>query len=109
MRISRWMLGAVAAAGLLLVDMPESQAQVNKAICGHDQQTSFAHVANQYGSGKPVNCRWKCVYKLANGKLHVNSGAKRVDYMQVWTFKDTKKAAVGIVSKVSEEGGCPTK
>lgn len=99
---------ALAAAGLLLVHVPEGQAQVNKAICGYDHQSSFAHVANQYGSGKPVVCRWKCIYRLSNGKLHVNSGAKRIPYMQVWTFKDTKKGAVGIVAKLAETGGCPT-
>ena len=88
--------------------MPQAQAQMS-VICGHDATSSFAHVANQASGGKSVVCRWKCVYKLANGKLHVNSGAKRVAPFQVWTFKDTKKAAVGIVSKVSESGGCPSR
>jgi hypothetical protein len=115
--MKRLVVAAALAAGSLLVHPLDAAAQsqpwVNPnweaafkngtLICGYQPTYSWVVVNNWANTKGRSFCRWKCVYKLASGEMHVNAGARNLDagkYVQV------EKSVSGIVAKVEGTGGC---
>ena len=72
-------------------------------ICGFTPTQSFTVVNNWANRVGRSLCRWKCVYRLPSGQLHVSSGARNFAPNE---YVDIKKDVPGIVAKVSGAGSC---
>lgn len=110
--MTRWMTGAVLAAGSLMLTPLQATAQeyekgtVNSALlCGYFPDFSFAVIESR--SPKPrAECRWKCVYKLSSGRAHINQGVRTLAPGHRVGMDTTKKVMKGIVEKVSAAASC---
>ena len=108
----RWMTGAALVAGSLSLYPLQATAQeyekgtVNSAlICGYFPDFSFAVIESR--SPKPrAECRWKCVYKTASGRAHINQGVRTLAPGQRVGMNTTKKVMPGIVAKISAAASC---
>jgi hypothetical protein len=72
-------------------------------ICGYTPTQSFTVVNNWANTVGRSLCRWKCVYRLPSGQMHVSSGARNLGPGQ---YVDIKKDVPGIVAKVGGTGSC---
>ena len=110
------MVAAALAMGSLVVHPLDAAAQNQNfqsnweaafkngtLICGFTPTQSFTVVNNWANTVGRSLCRWKCVYRLPSGELHVSSGARNLGPGQ---YVDIKKDVPGIVAKVSGAGSC---
>ena len=111
--MSRWMVGAALAAGSLLVYPLEAAAQNyepgiqnGSLICGYFPSFSFAAMQNLNNTNNRSLCRWKCVYRLASGQMHVNAGARNLGPGEMVSMNMSRKEVSGIVAKVAGAGSC---
>ena len=110
--MQRW-VAAFAAAGSLLAYPLGAAAQDfepgirnGSLLCGYFPTFSFAAMQNLNNTGKRSLCRWKCVYRMASGKLHVNAGARNLGPVDRVGLNDSKKPITGLVAKVGGTGSC---
>jgi hypothetical protein len=75
-------------------------------ICGYFPEFSFAAMLNLNNIGKRSLCRWKCLYRTASGKTHVNAGARNLGPYDRVGMNDSKKAIKGLVAKTGGTGNC---
>jgi hypothetical protein len=111
--MKRLVVAAALAAGSLLVQPQQAAAQNFEPamkngllVCGYGWDWSFAALQNLNKAARSL-CRWKCVFKLESGQLHVNAGARNVAYEERIGLNATRKQVAGhIVAKVSGAGSC---
>lgn len=104
---------ALAAAGSLLV-YPLAAAAQNyepgvkngSLICGSFPGFSFVAMQNLNGINNRSLCRWKCVYRTASGRTHVNSGARNLAPYERVGLNETRKTVSGVLSKLAGSGNC---
>jgi hypothetical protein len=103
--MSRWMMGAVHAAVVLLLVYPlEGASQTATVTCGYGSTFSVATIKNTNSAKKGAVCRWNCIYATKSGGTHINRGAKLLPYLGT---KTTKQGGSGIVANVGSAGVCP--
>jgi hypothetical protein len=104
---------AAALAGSSLVVQPQQAAaqqyepgmKGGTLICGYWPWSSWVVITNQNNAARSL-CRWKCVYRLPSGQLHVNAGARNVGPGEFIGMGHTSKDATNITGRVSGAGSC---
>ena|SRR5947208_313611 len=111
--MKRLVVGAALAAGSFLVSPFTAAAQNyepgiknGSLICGYFPSFSFAAMQNLNNINNRSLCRWKCVYRLASGQMHVNAGARNLGPGEMVTLNMSRKEVSGIVAKVAGTGSC---
>jgi hypothetical protein len=105
-------MAAAIAAGALLVHPLTAAAQQYEPgmkggtlICGYWPWASWVVLTNTNNAPRSL-CRWKCVYRLPSGQLHVNAGARNVASGEFIGMGHTSKEASNIAARVSGAGSC---
>jgi hypothetical protein len=110
--MKRLVVMAALAAGSILVQPLEAAAQQYEPgmkggtlICGYWPYASWVALTNTNNASRSL-CRWKCVYRLPSGQLHVNAGARNVAPGEFIGMGTTSKDASNIAARVSGAGSC---
>jgi hypothetical protein len=103
--MSRWMVGVLAAAGVLFAPLAASaQYDTAKLTCDITPEGSVATIENLNKAKKSSICRWKCTYQIAPGGTHINEGAKK---LRAGEKKTTKKGGKNLQHVVGMVYNCP--
>ena len=110
--MKRLVVAAALAATSLLVHPLTATAQQYEPgmkggtlICGYWPWSSWVALTNQNNAPRSL-CRWKCVYRLPSGEVHVNAGARNVAPGEFIGMGQTSKDASNITGRVSGGGSC---
>ena len=60
--MTRWLVGAVLAAGPLLLYPLAAAAQASPVAIACEYGPNFSYVIVKNLSPKPANCQWDCIY-----------------------------------------------
>ena len=102
--MTRWMVGAVLAAGPLLLYPPEAAAQNVAFSCEFGPNFSYVTIKNL--RSKRGNCQWDCVYEMPSGKYHTNRGVRVLRPGEALGMNKTKKLAPGINKRGGGYASC---
>ena len=103
--MARWIVGAVLAAGPLLLYPLEAAAQGNVAFtCEYGPNFSYVIIKNM--RAVRANCEWDCVYQISPGVYHTNRGARVLSPGQELGMNKTKKLAQGIAARGGGYASC---
>ena len=101
----RWMVGVLAAAGVLLAPQAASaQYDTAKLTCDITPEGSVATIENLNKAKKSSICRWQCTYQIRTGGTHINKGAKK---LRAGEKKTTKRAGKDLQHVVGMVYNCP--
>ena len=110
--MKRLVVAAALAATSILVQPQQAAAQQYEPgmkggtlICGYWPWASWVVLTNTSNASRSL-CRWKCVYRLPSGQLHVNAGARNVGPGEFIGMGTTSKDASNIAARVSGGGSC---
>ena len=74
--MTRWLVGAVLAAGPLLLYPLAAAAQASPVAFACEYGPNFSYVIIKNLSPKPANCQWDCIYQMPSGAYHANRGTQ---------------------------------
>jgi hypothetical protein len=90
------MMGAVLAAGSLLLYPLEAAAQTTAFSCEFGLNFSYVTIKNTNMRKKRATCQWDCVYQMPSGRYHINRGTHVLRQGEQLGMNKTKKLAQGI-------------